>query len=164
MVEVHVAVGDRLDGVGDVVVGVVRALVAVFAEVEVFLKGVDGHEADGRLGVRQRVPREALVLDGLHGLVDLIAVLVERFGELADVPEGEREAVVEPVEGLFASLVGADGCRGLRVPHLVGELVDTVVMGEHGLRGEGADDVGHGGLVVELRVALVDGVESVAPL
>lgn len=114
-VDVNVLVGDRLDAVDDVIIGVFGTLVAVVAEVKVLLQGVDGDKAlrDLRMGtfkVRFRLGSERG-----DGFFDLIRVLVKCLVKDTDVFCGDAKAVPQPFETLLASLIGPNGLRGLCV-------------------------------------------------
>lgn len=158
IIEVYIAVGDLRNGIGDVAV-VFGYLVAVVTDVETFLQLLDGREPFGYHGMLESVLCIAFGLRSGHALLDFIHVLVKRLGDGGEGGRIEREAVLEPIEGLLACLVGADGSRGLVEAKLVSKIVDIVAVHGERIGDQGGEHVGGGGLTMDFRVALVAGAE-----
>jgi len=118
--EVYVGIGDFAESVADVAV-FLHDLVAVLAEVEARLQVLDGGEALGDRRVLELMLCLAFRLHALDLLLDLIKLVVKGLRDVRDFRGRELHVVLEPVEGLMAGLVGADGLRRLLETEFVGE-------------------------------------------
>ena len=120
VIEVYVGIGDFAESVADVA-GVIRDLVAVLAEVEARLQVLDGGEALGDRRVLELMLCLAFLLHALDLLLDLTKLVVKGPRDVGDFRGHELQVVFEPVKGLMAGLVGADGLRRLLETEFVGE-------------------------------------------
>lgn len=93
-------------------------------------------------------------------LLDLIKLVVDGLRDVGDFGSRELHPVLEPVEGLAAGLVGADGLRRLLEAQLIGEVVDMMTIDRERVARQRGENVRRGRLTVEARVALIRGGEG----
>lgn len=158
-VDVNLGVGDFAESVSDVA-GVIRDSVAVLAEVEARLQVLDGGEALGYRRVLELMLCLAFRLHALYLLLDLTKLVVKGLRDVGDFRGHELHIVLEPVEGLLAGLVGADGLRRFLESHLIGEVVDMTTIDRECVARQRGEHIRRGRLPAEARIALVRGGEG----
>lgn len=158
-VEVHRTIGDFTEGISDIA-GVVRDSVAVLAEVEARLQVLDGGESLWHWRVLELMLCLALRLHALDLLLYLIKLVVKGLRDVGDFRGHELHIVLEPVEGLAAGLVGANGLRRLLESHLIGEVVDMTAIDRERVARQRGEHIRCSRLAVDIRVGLVRGGEG----
>lgn len=158
-VDVSRGVCDFTESIADIA-GVVRDLVSILAEVEARLQVLDGGEALGDRRVLELMLCLALRLHALDLLLDLIHLVAKGLRDVGDFRGHELHAVLEPVEGLAAGLIGADGLRRLLETHLIGEVVDMTAIDRERVARQRGEHVRRSWLPTETRIGLIRGGEG----
>lgn len=102
----------------------------------------------------------AFRLHALDLLLDLTKLVVKGLRDVGDFRGHELHIVLEPVEGLLAGLVGADGLRRFLESHLIGEVVDMTAIDSERVARQCGEHVRRGRLTVDIGVGLVRGGEG----